>query len=72
LAAETRRVTGIFACNTHTYSRSLSFLGSGFRIRYVKDTTFQHGVSLELQLGSKDATVRVPFTSVSVSITEGR
>ena len=50
----------------------IPFVGSGFRVSFKSDTTFQHGFSLCVRLGSKTALVRVPYEVLSVFVIGGR
>ena len=54
------------------FNLSLSLVGSGFRVQCVKDSEFQNGVVLDLQLGSKGFSVRVPYDVLSVKVSGGR
>jgi ribosomal protein L6P/L9E len=55
-----------------SFNFSLAFVGSGFRVQCVKDSEFQNGVVLDLQLGSKSFSVRVPYDVLSVKVSGGR
>ena len=58
--AESRRLSDHLKDLTYKFEASLDLVGSGFRARCYSDPEFQNGACLFLQLGSKNATVRIP------------
>jgi hypothetical protein len=72
LEREVSRFSAFLTSFQSDLSSEFSLEGSGFRVSFSKDGSFQHGVYLNLFLGSKKACVRVPFYMVSLSVDSGR
>ena len=68
---EVRKVKNFLASSFTEKTLSLSFSGSSFLPSLYKDSSFQHGGFLGLQLGSKNAKIQVPFFIGSLQVSEG-